>query len=386
MKHTIKSTLAVIGAAAMFSAAGALLPSAEGYTAAADTSIILEAAKAPAAPAIKSYESTANSVTLKWGTVKGASGYRVYRKSGGKWVKVKTLYSGASCIDKNLQPYTAYEYKVKAFTKTLRGTVWGKSCAAYMTTTRPETIKFKPCGATEDAIRLNWYKVKCDGYQVFMKQNGVYKKIATIRNSGTTTYRVEGLTDGTKYGFKIRAYGRRAEDNSIFAGNCGKKNKTTITVKEPNTIGMTFDAKVNGTSCTLNWSKVDCDGYEIYMSGAGGGVTEIIPNIAFKKAIDIDNCNVTTATVSNLCSGSDYVFTILCYNEKKNGEKVRDNELKYTSSLSKVEITTDFDYDEVNADIPTWETENVDVTVKVNYEESFKCLELINAERKKNWY
>ena len=149
---------------------------------------------------------------------------------------------------------------------------------------------------------------------------------------------------------------------------------------------MTFDAKVNGTSCTLNWSKVDCDGYEIYMSGAGGGVTEIIPNIAFKKAIDIDNCNVTTATVSNLCSGSDYVFTILCYNEKKNGEKVRDNELKYTSSLSKVEITTDFDYDEVNADIPTWETENVDVTVKVNYEESFKCLELINAERKKNWY
>lgn len=384
MKHTIKTTLAVIGAAAMFSTAGALLPSAEGYTAAADTSIILEAAKAPSAPSIKSYESTANSVALKWGAVKGASGYRVYRKSGGKWVKVKTLYSGASCTDKNLQPYTAYEYKVKAFTKTSRGTVWGKSCAAYMTTTRPETIKFKPCSATEDAIRLNWYKVKCDGYQVFMKQNGVYKKIATIRNSGTTTYKVKGLADGTKYGFKIRAYGRKSENNDILYGNCGKKNKSTATVEMPNAIGMRLSAKVNGTSCVLDWSKVDCDGYEIYMSGAGEGITERIPNVAFKKAIDIDDCNVTTATVSNLCSGSDYVFTILCYNEKKNGEKVYCGGLEYLSSGTTREITTDFDYDEVNSKIPTWETENVDVTVKVNYEESFKCLELINAERKKN--
>lgn len=93
-----------------------------------------------------------------------------------------------------------------------------------------------------------------------------------------------------------------------------------------------------------------------------------------ERAVDI--------TDINLCSGSNYCFQILPYNIKADGTKLYGFYTLKNNPWVK-EITTEYNFDEANLDTPAWETENKEVTVKVNYEESFKCLELVNEERVK---
>ena len=108
-------------------AAAMLLPSAGLYTSAdtadySQTAIVLSAnAKDVRALINSSYSSTASSVTIKWGRIKGAAGYRVYRQNNktGKYEKIKTLYGDDDVKYKNsgLAANTQYTYKVRAFFK-----------------------------------------------------------------------------------------------------------------------------------------------------------------------------------------------------------------------------------------------------------------------------
>ncbi len=74
-----------------------------------------------ASPVIKSTSSTKNSITLKWGKVKSADGYRVYRYDSKtkKWKSIATVKNGkTSYVDKkSLKSKTTYKYKVKAYHK-----------------------------------------------------------------------------------------------------------------------------------------------------------------------------------------------------------------------------------------------------------------------------
>ncbi len=245
MKRTIKNTIAVIGAIAMFSTTGAMLPSAEVYGAPAQTAaVLIEANNGLNPPALREYKATANSATLSWKPVSGAIGYRVYRKVGSNWVKVKTL-SGTSFTEKGLAPYSSYQYKVKAYKKKSGKTFWGKASRVQTVTTLPEAPTFKAFSATKDSIRVNWQGVKCDGYQLYMSENGgAYTKVTTIKSPSTGTYKIKNLKSGTKYTFKLRAYGRRADTNGVITGAMIKKSKSTqSSVVNPEYGTVTYENK-----------------------------------------------------------------------------------------------------------------------------------------------
>ena len=243
MKRTIKNTIAVIGAIAMFSTTGAMLPSAEVYGAPAQTAaVLIEANNGLNPPALREYKATANSATLSWKPVSGAIGYRVYRKVGSNWVKVKTL-SGTSFTEKGLAPYSSYQYKVKAYKKKSGKTFWGKASRVQTVTTLPEAPTFKAFSATKDSIRVNWQGVKCDGYQLYMSENGgAYTKVATVKGASVGTYKIKNLKSGTKYTFKLRAYGRRADTNGVITSAMVKKSKSTQSNNEKPAYGtVSFD-------------------------------------------------------------------------------------------------------------------------------------------------
>ena len=262
MKRTIKNTIAVIGAIAMFSTTGAMLPSAEVYGAPAQTAaVLIEANNGLNPPALREYKATANSATLSWKPVSGAIGYRVYRKVGSNWVKVKTL-SGTSFTEKGLAPYSSYQYKVKAYKKKSGKTFWGKASRVQTVTTLPAAPTFKAFSATKDSIRVNWQGVKCDGYQLYMSENGgAYTKVATVKSASVGTYKIKNLKSGTKYTFKLRAYGRRADNNRVITSTFVKKAKSTVknTDGEPAYGTVSYDNKdgiAGWVSCyvTTKWS------------------------------------------------------------------------------------------------------------------------------------
>lgn len=228
MNTTIKKLIALPAAAAIMCSTAAMLPSAEVYGAPVQTAAVLvEANNGLNPPALREYKVTANSATLSWKPVSGAIGYRVYRKVGSNWVKVKTL-SGTRYTEKGLAPYSSYRYKVKAYKKKSGKTFWGKASRVQTVTTLPKAPKFKAFSATKDSIRVNWQGVKCDGYQLYMSENGgAYTKVATVKGASVGTYKIKNLKSGTKYTFKLRAYGRRADTNGVITGTMVKKSKST---------------------------------------------------------------------------------------------------------------------------------------------------------------
>lgn len=80
-------------------------------------------------PELLSAKSGKKGVTVKWETVKGASGYYVYRKEGsGKYKKLTTVKGGTkySYLDKSAKKGRTYTYKVKAY--------YSKTTSAYSNT------------------------------------------------------------------------------------------------------------------------------------------------------------------------------------------------------------------------------------------------------------
>ncbi len=209
------------------------------------------------------YTCTTDAIRINWNKVSGATGYRIYRYNATtkKWVKLTTIKNGNTTTYRNsgLPAGSKYRYKVKAYKKVNGVNYWGKASAEKIVTTKPKQVTMKASTATKNAIRLNWTKVKCDGYKVYQKVGNSYKLIATIRDSDKTTYRVNGkelLTDdmltgggsgiycnvnfsysydmtktdalasGTKYTFKVRAY-RKDTTGGVNYGKCAVKVKTT---------------------------------------------------------------------------------------------------------------------------------------------------------------
>ena len=86
-------------------------------------------------PQLSSASSGKSGVTVKWSTVKGASGYYVYRKTGdGSYTKIATVkgQTKKSYLDKSAKKGKTYTYKVKAY--------YGKTTSAYSNT---KTVKDK---------------------------------------------------------------------------------------------------------------------------------------------------------------------------------------------------------------------------------------------------
>ncbi|MCD8095164.1 MAG: fibronectin type III domain-containing protein [Ruminococcus sp.] len=190
------------------------------------------------------YTCTTSAVRLNWNKVSGASGYRIYKydSSAKKWVKVKTVKGGSTTTARitGLSAGSKYRFKVKAYKHYNGKTYWSKASTQKYIATKPKQVTMKASTATQNAIRLNWKKVKCDGYKIYQKVGNSYKIIATVRDGDTTTYRVTGnellstnvardadvLESGAKYSFKVRAY-RKDTAGKVVYGKCGVKVKTT---------------------------------------------------------------------------------------------------------------------------------------------------------------
>lgn len=224
----MKKIISILAAIAIMSTSSpALIGGAESYDTTSYETVAMDVAGALAQPGWKDPAVGVTALRVKWNKVSGASGYRVYRLIGGKWTKVATLRGAGTTQyrDGGLASATEYSYKVKAYRKTSHGTKWSKASAKLTATTKPKQVKLSSCGATETAIRLNWQATRCDGYLVYQKQSdGSFERIAKL-DSSATTYRVDGLSEGTKYTFKMRAY-KRTPSGLIF-GRCSAKTKTT---------------------------------------------------------------------------------------------------------------------------------------------------------------
>lgn len=134
--------------------------------------------------------------------------------------------------------------------------------------TRPNFEKVTARGYK--SINLSWYKVYgAKGYAIYRStsKNGPYNKIATIKNSGTTTYIDKGLKTGQTYYYQLRSYkvsgGKNVYSNRSYISSC----KPAPQAPKLNELTLSGSSKAKVT-----WKSVSgASGYQVYRSNAKNG-------------------------------------------------------------------------------------------------------------------
>ena len=131
----IKRITASLLAASMLISGAALPAGADTLTRQPEASVSYYRLEALAKPVIKSAAAGQRSVRLRWKKVKGASGYKIYRKISGKWKCIKTVKGGGitTATLKGFNSRTKYTFKMRAYKKKSSGNIYSpysalKSC------------------------------------------------------------------------------------------------------------------------------------------------------------------------------------------------------------------------------------------------------------------
>lgn len=206
-----------------------------------------------------------DTINVKWQDVKGATGYKVYRKKAGeKDFTALGVVKGTTYKDDSAQVGQEYYYTVRAYvgeTSNLgsfdKNGIKGVALPKKPTLKTAESVDF-------NAIKVTWKKVDgASGYYVYRKTDGekYFKQIAEVNGNKTFTFTDLSATTGVKYQYTVRAY--RNRNGKPYAGLYDSKGVTaTACTKAP-----TIKSGVSTVSdkLKLTWSKVNgATGYNVY--------------------------------------------------------------------------------------------------------------------------
>ncbi len=183
------------------------------------------------APTSAADSSDATSITLKWNEYKGAEGYIVYLRQGGKWVKVGTTDKTEFKLE-NLTAATECKFALKAYIThedKIYATGFSKS---YTTSTATESIKLLYV-VSKDAgeAKLRWIKDEgATGYIVYTSNDAEnWTKESTIRDNETSSVTLKDLEAGKTYYFKVRSYIKSKNFDTVYGV---ESNKLSIEIKD----------------------------------------------------------------------------------------------------------------------------------------------------------
>lgn len=205
---------------------------------------------------------TADSVTVQWEAVPGATGYRVYRfdTASHSFQPLQDAKQTSFSISA-LQPGESVLIKIKAFQEKNGKTYWSDASPALGAVTTPDApAGLKQTGSASDAVTLTWKAVNgASGYQLYQYDStaGSYKKITS---SAQTTCTVTALSPDTAYRFTVRAVYQLTDkalesaDSNPAAAHTGPAKVSGLHQKSTTTAGY-----------KLSWNAVDhAAGYKVF--------------------------------------------------------------------------------------------------------------------------
>ncbi len=211
-------------------------------------------------------DQNSSAIKLAWSKSEGATGYRVFYRSGGKWKAYATTKNTSITIS-NLKAGARFTFAIRAYSVTNKVATWAYNYTVYEAATIPPAPTKTIAKQDTSRILLSWTKVKnTDGYRVFYKSGNKWK---VYKNTTDTKILITGLKTGGKYTFTIRPY-IKTQDKVIW----GKyKAFSTCTM----TAAPTITAKVTaGESIKITWNKITgAERYAVFYSANGGKWTSL---------------------------------------------------------------------------------------------------------------
>ncbi|MHC1682971.1 MAG: leucine-rich repeat protein [Clostridiaceae bacterium] len=257
----------------------------------------------PAAPInLKSVSTGYNCISTSWSPVTGISGYEVWRATSisGPYALISkptlTTYNDTAVITG-----TSYYYKVRAYK--LVGTIKVYSDFAPIVSAKPiPAISSKVIAASSayNSINTSWAAVTgASGYEVWRSTSsaGTYTLAGAV-SATALSYNNVGLSTGTTYYYKIRAY--RIVGITKIYGNFS----TVVSAKPVPAVPVNFKAvRTSPTSITASWSAVSgANGYEVYRFNSSNGTYSLVRTTTSLSFVN-----------TGLITGNPYYYKVRAY-------------------------------------------------------------------------
>lgn len=205
------------------------------------------------------------SADLSWEKVENASAYTVYRRCGtSDWKKLKTVSKTDYC-DSTLCPGVTYYYKIRSCGSIGKQVYNGNFSSAKSVITKLA----KPSLDSETTVgcnsaRFTWGNVSgTTGYKIEQRvAGGKWKTVKTTKNLSA---KVNGLTLGKTYYFRMRAY--RSVNGKNYYSDYSAARRVKPTLKKPK---LTVKAGSGKFKITTNENS-GVSGYEIYYATKKSG-------------------------------------------------------------------------------------------------------------------
>ena len=245
---------------------------------------------------------TESAFQLQWNKVNNAEGYIIEQLKDEKWTRIARIGDGKTTSYKieGLTSGKKYQFRIKTFMFSGNIPLYSDYVLASGTTLPAKNSNVVIGGRATDALRINWSKNEsASGYIIEQQKDGKWVRIARIADKNTTTYRVEKLSAGTKYKFRIQAFG--FEENKALYSEYVEINGTTLPTNNRNVVigGWAEDA------LRINWSKNET---------ALGYIIEQQQGDKWVRIARIADNNTTTYRVEKLSAGTSYKFRIMSFN------------------------------------------------------------------------
>ncbi|MGN1443740.1 MAG: fibronectin type III domain-containing protein [Acutalibacteraceae bacterium] len=156
--------------------------------------------------AVKNFKvsaATETGFTLGWSKVAGATGYQVFRYTGGKWVYTyKTTANSKTVTGAKLG--ATYQYRVRAYRTENGKNYYGPVSSTLKAQCALTPVSGVKASVTATAATLAWKAVSsASGYQVYLKNGSKWVKQANVTSA---KYTIKGLKVATKYQVRLRTY------------------------------------------------------------------------------------------------------------------------------------------------------------------------------------
>lgn len=239
-----------------------------------------------------------NSVKLSWTKNSNATGYQLEVYKGGKWVTY-TIPSNktTSYTVTGLSAGTKYNVRICAY-KTISGkNIYGayKTGSVY---TAPATVSgFKLASRTASSVKLSWSKsTNAAGYQLGIYKGGKWLTY-TIKSGKTVSYTISGLSAGTKYNVRIRAY-MNIGGKTVY-GNY----KTGSVYTSPASVSGVRLSSATKNSLSIKWNRsTAASGYQLEIKKNGKWVS-----------YTVKSGSTTSYKLTALTAGTKYSVRIRSY-------------------------------------------------------------------------
>lgn len=241
------------------------------------------------APVLKSLSNANGGLLLKWGSVKNAKSYRVYRCAKGEtgWTFIGKT-TALSYTDKNVKSGMTYKYTVRSVNEAGRGG-YDKKGITVLRLDSPSNIKYTNANG---GIKVTWKTVKgANGYRVYRQTTGQtdWTYLKTVK---TNEYADKAVSSGTQYRYTIKATYSKYYSGHRTDGAMLKYLARPVTQKV-----VTYPDNL-----VFSWGSVKgASFYRVYRRGVGEG---------WSRLADVKGTSYTDKTVKK---GEKYRYTVKAF-------------------------------------------------------------------------